>query len=104
MLKMEKELERFNKTSEKPYAIHASYGITSRVPGETESMQKDIFFLFGNIFLYQLCITVSETAVIDSDKRAPPAAVVVMQHRHNRDSGFHRRIHLRADRFGRGLQ
>lgn len=42
MLKMEKELERFNKTSEKPYAIHASYGITSRVPGETESMQQYI--------------------------------------------------------------
>ena len=42
MLKMEKELERFNKTSEKPYAIHASYGITSRVPEETESMQQYI--------------------------------------------------------------
>lgn len=42
MLKMEKELEKFNKTSEKPYAIHASYGITSRVPEETESMQQYI--------------------------------------------------------------
>ena len=42
MLKMETELEKFNKTGKKPYAIHASYGITSRVPGETESMQQYI--------------------------------------------------------------
>lgn len=33
---------KIHKTSEKPYAIHASYGITSRVPEETESMQQYI--------------------------------------------------------------
>lgn len=42
MLKMEHELEKFNNSSAKPYPIHASYGITSHVPGETEGMEQYI--------------------------------------------------------------
>ena len=42
MLKMEHELEKFNSSGAKPYPIHASYGITSHVPGETESMEQYI--------------------------------------------------------------
>ncbi len=42
MIKMEHELEKFNKSNIKPYSIHASYGVTSHVPGETESMEQYI--------------------------------------------------------------
>ena len=42
MLKMEHELEKFNSSNAKPYPVHASYGITSHVPGETESMEQYI--------------------------------------------------------------
>ena len=42
MVKMEKELERFNQSGKKPYDIHASYGITSRIPNKEDSMEQFI--------------------------------------------------------------